>query len=175
MENGRRLTWEEALKRFVDQTGGPGPSTWEAGRHSADRADHPVAGVSWFEAAAYAKFRGKQLPSVFHWTRAARFESAGAILSASNIERQRGGATAPVGSFGGMSGSGAFDMAGNVREWCYNESKTLGGRFILGGGWNDAAYRFFESAIHSPFDRSATNGIRLVSTASGDGSSTAYR
>ncbi|MGQ0643349.1 MAG: bifunctional serine/threonine-protein kinase/formylglycine-generating enzyme family protein, partial [Gemmatimonadaceae bacterium] len=156
VQNGRRLTWDEALPRFIDQTGRPGPSTWEAGRYPADRANYPVAGVSWFEAAAYAKFRGKRLPNVFQWSRAARFESAGAILSASNIERQRGGSTAPVGSFGGMSGSGAFDMAGNVREWCYNESKTLGGRFILGGGWNDAAYRFFESAVHSPFDRSLT-------------------
>lgn len=173
IEDGRRLTWEEATRRFVDQTGRQGPSTWEAGRYPPERANHPVTGVSWFEAAAYAKFRGKRLPNVFQWSRAARFEAAGAILSASNIERMRGGGTAPVGSFGGMSGSGALDMAGNAREWCLNESKSVGGRFILGGAWNDAAYRFFESAIHSPFDRSATNGIRLVS--GGDRSTAADR
>jgi eukaryotic-like serine/threonine-protein kinase len=164
--DGRRLAWQEGIKRLVDQTGRPGPATWEAGRFPAGRGDHPVAGLSWYEAAAYARFRGKSLPNVFQWTRAARFDAAGAIVSASNIERARDG-TAPVGSFGGMSGSGALDMAGNVREWCFNESKTAGGRYILGGGWNDPAFTFFESAIHQPFDRSATNGIRLVAPVPG--------
>jgi pimeloyl-ACP methyl ester carboxylesterase len=82
-------------------------------------------------------------------------------VALSNIERVRGG-TAPVGSFGGMSASGTMDMAGNVREWCLNQSKSSAGRYILGGGWNDPSYSFYESAIHSPFDRSPTNGIRLV-------------
>ena len=159
--DGRRITWQDAIARFVDQTGRPGPSTWEAGRYPPGRADYPVGGVSWYEALAYARFRGARLPSVFHWTRAARFEAAGAILTASNIDRV-GGGTAPVGSFGGMSGSGTLDMAGNVREWCVNESHNAGGYYILGGGWNDPAYTFYERAIQPPFDRSATNGIRLV-------------
>ncbi len=159
--DGRRITWQDAIARFVDQTGRPGPSTWEAGRFPAGRADYPVGGVSWYEAMAYARFREAQLPSVFHWTRAARFEAAGAILTASNIDRV-GGGTAPVGSFGGMSGSGTLDMAGNVREWCVNESHNAGGYYILGGGWNDPAYTFYERAIQPSFDRSATNGIRLM-------------
>jgi formylglycine-generating enzyme required for sulfatase activity/dienelactone hydrolase len=158
--DGRRLSWEQAMARFVDQTGRPGPATWEAGRHPPDRADHPVSGVSWYEAAAYARFRGKRLPNVFQWARAARFEASAAIVSVSNIDRVRGG-TAPVGT-GGMTGSGARDMAGNVREWCYNEAHAGRSRYILGGGWNDPAYAFFESATHSPFDRTATNGLRLV-------------
>jgi formylglycine-generating enzyme required for sulfatase activity/dienelactone hydrolase len=159
--DGRRLSWEQAMARFVDQTGRPGPATWEAGRHSPERADHPVSGVSWYEAAAYARFRGKRLPNVFQWARAARFEASAAIVSMSNMERVRGG-TAPVGSFGGMTGSGALDMAGNVREWCFNEAQAGRSRYILGGGWNDPAFAFFESATHSPFDRTATNGIRLA-------------
>ena len=161
VEDGRALTWKEAVGRFVDQTGRPGPSTWEAGRYPRDRAEHPVGGVSWYEAAAYARFRGKHLPSLFQWSRAARFSAAGAIIAASNIDHVRDG-TAPVGSFRGMSGSGALDMAGNVREWCFNESKSRRGRYILGGGWNDGAYTFYHAAIHSPFDRSSTNGIRLA-------------
>jgi dienelactone hydrolase len=165
---GRRLTWEAAMERFVDQTGRPGPAGWEAGRYPGGRADHPVAGVSWYEAAAYARFRGKRLPNVFQWSHAARFEASGAIVSASNIDRVRDG-TAPVGSFGGMSASGTVDMAGNVREWCLNESKSASGRYILGGGWNDPSYTFFESAIHPPFDRGPTNGIRLVRPVPGQG------
>ena len=159
--DSRRLGWEEALSRFVDQTGRAGPSTWEAGRYPRGQGNHPVAGVSWYEAAAYARFRGKRLPNVFQWSHAARFDASGAIVSASNMDRVRDG-TAPVGSFHGMSAGGALDMAGNVREWCLNESKSAGGRYILGGGWDDASHRFYESAIHSPFDRSTTNGIRLV-------------
>ena len=166
--DGRRLTWEAAMERFVDQTGRQGPASWEAGRYPAGRADHPVAGVSWYEAAAYARFRGKRLPNVFQWSHAARFEASGAIVSASNIDRVRDG-TAPVGSFGGMSASGTVDMAGNVREWCLNESKSASGRYILGGGWNDPSFAFYESAIHSPFHRGHTNGIRLVRPVAGQG------
>ena len=162
VDGSRRLTWDEAMARLVDQTGRAGPATWEAGLYPRGQEDYPVSGVSWYEAAAYAKFRGKRLPSVFEWWRVARFDiGAGVITSASNIQHVREG-TAPVGSFGGMSGFGAMDMAGNVREWCFNESRSAGGRYILGGGWTDAAYTFFELAIHSPFDRSPTNGIRLV-------------
>jgi formylglycine-generating enzyme required for sulfatase activity/dienelactone hydrolase len=161
VEDGRRLTWEQALARFVDQTGRPGPATWEVGRYPPDRGDHPVSGVSWFEAAAYARFRGKRLPNVFQWARAARFEASAAIVAASNLDRTRDG-TVPVGTLGGMTGSGALDMAGNVREWCFNEAHPGRSRYILGGGWNDPAFAFFESATHSPFDRTATNGIRLA-------------
>ncbi len=165
--DGRRLTWDEAMSRFVDGTGRPGPATWEAGHYQSGRGDHPVAGVSWYEAAAYARFRGKRLPNVFQWSHAARFDASGSIVSASNIDRVRDG-TARAGAFDGMSASGALDMAGNVREWCYNESVSAQGRYLLGGGWNDASFRFYESAIHPPFDRSSTNGIRLVQPVRGE-------
>jgi tRNA A-37 threonylcarbamoyl transferase component Bud32/dienelactone hydrolase len=161
VENGQSLTWEAAGARFVDRTGRPGPSTWEGGRHPRDQAEHPVAGVSWYEAAAYAAFRGKRLPNVFEWARAARFAAAGAIIPASNISLVRDG-SAPVGSFPGIGGAGAMDLAGNVREWVFNESIVRGGRYVLGGGWDDPSYTFFEAAIHTPFDRSRANGIRLA-------------
>jgi eukaryotic-like serine/threonine-protein kinase len=159
--DGRRLTWEEAMKRLVDRTARPGPVTWEAGHYPEGQADHPVSGVSWYEADAYARFRGKRLPNVFQWSQAARFDASGSIIAASNIGRVRAG-TAPAGSLGGMAGSGALDMAGNVREWCINESKSQRGRYILGGGWNDPAHRYYESAIQSAFNRDPGNGIRLT-------------
>jgi hypothetical protein len=48
----------------------PGPSTWEAGDYRDGQAAYPVTGVSWYEAAAYARFVGQQLPTAHHWQRA---------------------------------------------------------------------------------------------------------
>src|SRR5262245_44648486 len=63
VENGRTLAWEEAMTRLKDATGRPGPSTWESGSFPEGQAEHPVSGVSWYEAAAYAAFVNKQLPT----------------------------------------------------------------------------------------------------------------
>lgn len=49
---------------FVDQTGKPGPLTWREGKPPAGKENHPVSGVSWFEAHAY----GKSLFGVLHVT-----------------------------------------------------------------------------------------------------------
>jgi dienelactone hydrolase len=61
-----------------------------------------------------------------------------------------------------MNRFGIFDLAGNVREWCINESTRHGQRFILGGGWNDPIYAFNDAIAQSPFDRSETNGFRCI-------------
>ncbi len=161
VDKGRRLSWESGIARFVDLTGRPGPSTWEAGRYPRGQADNPVGGVSWYEAAAYAKFRGKRLPTVFEWWSAAKLGAAGAITSASNIQAVREG-TVPVGSLASLAGYGAMDMAGNVREWCFNAAASSNNRLILGGGCSDPAYAFPEPAVASPFDRAVTNGVRLA-------------
>jgi len=58
------LSWTEGMAFFRDATGRPGPSTWEAGHYPDGKADYPVSGVSWFEAAAYAEFAGRQLPVI---------------------------------------------------------------------------------------------------------------
>ena len=67
MKEARELTWGEALKGFVDQTGQLGPATWEAGDYPEGQGDYPVSGISWYEAAAYAEFAGKSLPTGYHW------------------------------------------------------------------------------------------------------------
>jgi len=155
--DGRRLSWEEARRLFVDRTGRPGPSTWELGDYPDGQDDLPVSGVSWYEAAAFARFSGRSLPSVYHWNRAAGTWAANWIVPASNLG---GTGPAPVGQFRGLGPWGTYDMAGNVREWCANESGDQ--RFILGGGWNDAAYMFVDAYGQSPWDRSPTNGLRLA-------------
>ena len=51
----------------MDQTGQPGPATWQAGDFPERQDDYPVSGISWYEAAAYAEFAGKSLPTGEHW------------------------------------------------------------------------------------------------------------
>ena len=67
-DGDREVSFAEAMARFVDRTGQPGPATWEVGDYPDGEDDFPVAGASWFEAAAYAEWVGKSLPTIYHWT-----------------------------------------------------------------------------------------------------------
>jgi dienelactone hydrolase/predicted Ser/Thr protein kinase len=154
---GHVLSWEEAMKELRDATGRPGPSTWEGGTFPEGQADYPVSGVSWYEAAAYAEFVGRALPTVFHWMRAAGGPVSAHIVPYSNFG---GGSIAPIGKYRGISPYGNSDMAGNVREWCWNENSSQ--RYILGGAYNQPSYMFVLSDFRPPFDRSAINGFRCV-------------
>jgi serine/threonine protein kinase/dienelactone hydrolase len=167
IKDGKVLTWDEAMAQFVDQTKRPGPATWQAGDYPEGEEDYPVSGVSWYEAAAYAEYAGKSLPTGNHWDLARGaytpmitwFQFGGNALFApfSNFQ---GKGPAPAGSHQGMTSYGAFDMAGNVREWCWNE--TPQGRLNKGGAWNDNAYTFTRMAQVPPFDRSPKNGFRCA-------------
>jgi predicted Ser/Thr protein kinase/dienelactone hydrolase len=158
VEGNRVLGWDEAMARFQDSTGRPGPAHWDLGSYPEGAANLPVAGVSWFEAAAYAEFAGKELPTVHHWRQAAIFQSISSeIVLLSNFAGK--GPAAP-GTFQGASFFGSYDMAGNVKEWCWNASGDK--RYILGGDWTDPSYMFIESDGRSPFERGATFGFRCA-------------
>lgn len=156
--NSHVFSWAEAIQQFVDTTGKPGPAAWVQGEYPHGQDNYPVTGVSWFEAAAYAKFVGKSLPTIYHWRIAALPTDSASIIPASNI-----GTTgpAPVGAYQGMSWSGAFDMAGNAKEWVWNEA-TSGKRYLLGGAWNEPTYMFNDADARSPFNRSANFGFRCA-------------
>ncbi len=162
VRDGRTIPWEQGIAVFRDTTGRPGPATWEVGAFPKGLEKHPVAGVSWYEAAAYAAFAGKSLPTVYHWNLAAQPWYGILILPGSNF---RSGGTRPVGEPGALSGFGTTDMAGNVKEWCWNES-TGGKRFILGGGFGEPEYMFVDKDAQSPWDRMPNFGFRCVKVSS---------
>ena len=155
--DGSRLTFAQAMASFHDRTGRPGPATWRGGTYPEGHADYPVTGVSWYEAMAYAEFVGKSLPTVFHWLRAAGVPMHAEIIPQSNFS---GRELAAAGRYKGISAVGAYDMAGNAKEWCFNP--TAQGRFILGGAWNEPLYMFSEADGQSPMSRADNYGFRLV-------------
>jgi dienelactone hydrolase len=157
IKDGRTLSWQEAAAEFRDRTGRPGPSTWELSALPAGAENLPVAGVSWYEAAAYAEFAGESLPTLHEWNRAAGISVNANILSLSNF-----GAKGPaeVGSQRGMSPFGSFDMAGNVKEW--TATAVLNERYVLGGGWDEPPYAFTSRDARPPLSRENTIGFRTI-------------
>ena len=167
VKDGRELTWEEAMKEFVDATDQPGPSTWQGGSYPEGEGDYPVSGVSWYEAAAYAEHAGKSLPTSPHWSVARggitpwiENPQLGGFAILAPFCNFLGKGPVPVGSLPGLTSFGAFDMAGNVREWCWNE--TPAGRIIRGGAWGDNTYAFGNRGQAPAMDRSDKNGFRCA-------------
>jgi serine/threonine protein kinase/formylglycine-generating enzyme required for sulfatase activity/dienelactone hydrolase len=160
LREGHEITWEQAINEFVDKTGYLGPATWENGTYPAGQDNYPVSGVSWFEANAYARSIGKSLPTIHHWERAACLQDSSVIIPYSNYTIE---GTAPIGSHTGIGHTGLYDMAGNVKEWCWNATDSSNSRrYILGGGWGEQTYMFTSRDFRSPWNRAAVNGFRCV-------------
>ncbi len=157
-KDGHVIPWAGAMKLFVDKTNRPGPSTWIQGEYPQGEGEYPVTGVSWFEAEAYADFAGKSLPTVYHWAGAASPTDSSSLIPASNFS---GKGPSPVGAYQGMSWSGAYDMAGNVKEWCANQAAS-GKRYTMGGAWDEPTYTFNIPDARSPFERSPGLGFRCA-------------
>jgi iron(II)-dependent oxidoreductase len=120
-----------SVSRFSDRTSRPGPRDWEHGKFPPGKADHPVVGICWYEAMAYARWVGKRLPTAAEWQKAGGwpeqlsggdcnrypwgdlFDAARTNLWPSGI-----GQTVPVDAFpNGTTPNGIFQMTGNVWEW----------------------------------------------------------
>jgi len=71
IKDGESLSWEEAKELMVDSTGVNGPLSWELGSYRNGEENLPVTGISWYEAQAYARYKGNILPPMYHWAKAA--------------------------------------------------------------------------------------------------------
>jgi serine/threonine-protein kinase len=114
----------QQYKKFVDATGHRAPSHWKNGSFATEEALTPVTYVTWNDAADYAKWAKKRLPTEEEWEYAAR--GGKGFLYPWGNEWREGSANAGIGApkplsvrsyEKDLSEFGVFGMAGNVSEW----------------------------------------------------------
>ena len=153
---------------------------WEVIYKYSPTDKHPMIYVSWHDAAAFAKWAEKRLPTEAEWVFAARGGLIGREYSWGDDETEAqdyanfagtGGkdewdeSTTPVGSLK-SNGYGLYDMAGNVWEWSqdwYGGGKDL--KVWRGGAWNFATDFLSVASPNnsSPDTRYYYRGFRCVS------------
>ena len=122
------------------------PPHWRGPTPPKGREQHPVVNVTWEEARAYARARGKELPTEAQWERAARGVKGRLYSWGEVFDRRRavlGFDSTPVGTCGSdkstVGGDGpdsdkaCFDMAGNVAEWTADACGAR--RVVKGASW----------------------------------------
>ena len=180
------------FREFVNQSGYSYEGDWDDVARYSPGNEYPMVYVNWNDAAAYAKWAGKRLPTEAEWEYAVRGGLAGKRYSWGDNEnvardyanydgiggKDQWDKCSPVGSFE-ANGYGLYDMAGNVWEWCadwYDEdhyrnasSKNplgpgTGSRRVLGGGHDRTGnLRVAYRYLNLPAVRSGSFGFRCVS------------
>lgn len=102
----------EQYREFCEQTGRSMPKEPQWGWKN----DHPIVNVSWKDAIAYAKHKGKRLPTEAEWIIAAGYPVSNlnsiAWFNSNSDRKTRAKALKQANKYG------LFDMFGNAAEWC---------------------------------------------------------
>jgi iron(II)-dependent oxidoreductase len=181
------------FQKYCEETESNYPEYWgmEEFKSGPEFPNHPVLGISWYEAVSYAEWAGKRLPTEAEWEYAARgglidndypygpdADSSMANYTVSGVAR----GPMPVGSYP-ANGFGLHDMSGNVVEWVVdfyddeyyaaspdkNPTGPEKGKFkvIRGGGWHTGPYCnrvYFRNALRSNW-RDINIGFRCTKDA----------
>jgi len=164
--------------RFTDRTGLAGPREWVGQTFPEGHEDHPVTGVTWYEASAFCQASGKRLPTIFEWEKSTRdglvahvgvvlpwgyMNAIAAVEDRANFNSDGPG---PVDAYPfGIGPYGAYAMAGNVKEWLFNRMGD--GYVVTGGSWEDPAYVYSNYGSHPATLSSAALGFRCARTRAG--------
>ena len=104
----QRQYWSKAGWQWLQDNPVDRPLYWS---ENSDWTDHPVYGLSYYEAEAYANFVQKRLPTEAEWEKAA-------LEASIHCNNSRFiGHTTPVNTYSQSSRFGCQDMLGNVWEW----------------------------------------------------------
>lgn len=168
---GNQDLWSKDGWKWKEKQKATQPKFWMDKKWN--QPDHPVVGVTWYEAEAFARSVGKRLPTEEEWEKAARgiegrvypwgeeFDSAKC-----NNGQSEGDGTTPVTKYvNGLSPYGCYDMAGNVWEWTaswFDKTDLV----LRGGSWGikfenlRSSHRFRTS----PASRDVYVGFRCART-----------
>lgn len=165
--------WSEAGRKWREGNGITQPDYWNDEKW--DQPDHPVVGVSYYEAEAYAGWAGKRLPTEKEWEKAARGTDGREYPWGNGFDKEKcnsgesghRGTTRVTLYPNGISPYGCYDMAGNVLEWTdsrYDKKETRcvlrGGSWYVEGSFCQCALRYW----YFPDLRGYNVGFRCVRT-----------
>ncbi|MDX2253137.1 MAG: SUMF1/EgtB/PvdO family nonheme iron enzyme [Nitrospira sp.] len=139
---GNQTYWSPEGWKWKTENAITGPRYWTD--VNLNMLDHPVVGVSFYEAETYATWEGKRLPSEQEWEKAARGEDGrkypwGEEFDKARCNNSESGIYHPTTVTqhpNGVSPYGCYGMAGNVWQWCTDWYDEEGRRRVFrGGSW----------------------------------------
>lgn len=124
-------------KMYVDNVGAEPPQHWKNSNYPKGQDKHPVAWITWYDAANFCQWAKKTLPSEKQWERVARGTGGKNYpwgdtfdIQSANLAHATGQKTKllPVGTFPkGANPEGVHDLIGNVWEWVEDDYQPYPG------------------------------------------------